>query len=411
MDQLAPVGKVQRQDEAIDVASRQLKDAGVAFNDDRAPVGLSADMLDAGNRVGGEVSNGCLPVERAVGGQPQCEAAVGHEPVASASPLAQLAGRRPKQLPARPVELAHASEPGRGRDFEHAEVAVVEQPACEVRPRRAGQSVWGHPEMADEKAAQVPTRYAETGAQFALGRAVECAREDHPHRSTDELGVAGPRYVRLEPVGATAQAGAVAGGLGGRRQREAADVVRVWPSRAPRAAVDARGDDRSDRLHAVTHSGLSTVPSAGFGHTPKLDPVRKRRACRPVLCDTATVNSEFATTTDDTEALTALNRRFIEAFRQGSWELLEPILSPDFSYLDGHTGEVWTHERYVEDLRAHPSSALAIDQVVVHIDGDTAVVSARTSREGGRHGRYVDTYARREGSWLCVHACVWPLPG
>jgi ketosteroid isomerase-like protein len=122
------------------------------------------------------------------------------------------------------------------------------------------------------------------------------------------------------------------------------------------------------------------------------------------------VNSEFATTTDDTEALTALNRRFIEAFRQGSWELLEPILSPDFSYLDGHTGEVWTHERYVEDLRAHPSSALAIDQVVVHIDGDTAVVSARTSREGGRHGRYVDTYARRESGWLCVHACVWPCP-
>jgi hypothetical protein len=110
----------------------------------------------------------------------------------------------------------------------------------------------------------------------------------------------------------------------------------------------------------------------------------------------------------DTTALTELNLRFIEAFRQGSWELLEPILSPSFAYLDGATGEVWEQERYIENLRSNPSPALAIDQVVVHVDGNTAVVSARTSRPG-RHGRYVDTYERREHGWLCVHACVWPL--
>jgi hypothetical protein len=112
----------------------------------------------------------------------------------------------------------------------------------------------------------------------------------------------------------------------------------------------------------------------------------------------------------DTDALTQLNLRFIEAFRQGSWELLAPILSPSFSYLDGATGEVWSHERYVENLRGNPSPALAIDQVVVHVDGDAAVVSARTSRRPGRYSRYVDTYERRDGGWLCVHACVWPLP-
>jgi hypothetical protein len=114
-------------------------------------------------------------------------------------------------------------------------------------------------------------------------------------------------------------------------------------------------------------------------------------------------------TFNETETLTELNRQFIEAFRQGSWELLEPILSPGFAYLDGATGEVWTHERYVADLRGHPSAALAIDQVVVHVDGNTAIVSARTSRQPGTYGRYVDTYERRESGWLCVHACVWPL--
>jgi hypothetical protein len=112
---------------------------------------------------------------------------------------------------------------------------------------------------------------------------------------------------------------------------------------------------------------------------------------------------------DDIQALTKLNLQFIEAFRRGSWELLEPILSPSFSYLDGATGEVWSHERYVDNLRDNPAPALAIDQVAVHVDGDFAVVSARTSRQPGRYNRYVDTYKRRDETWLCIHACVWPL--
>ena len=113
---------------------------------------------------------------------------------------------------------------------------------------------------------------------------------------------------------------------------------------------------------------------------------------------------------DDARVLTTLNEQFIEAFRRGSWELLEPILSPSFAYLDGRSGETWTHDRYVRDLRAHPAPALAIDQLSIHVDGDTAVVSARTSRGAGSYNRYVDTYERRDGEWKCVHACVWPLP-
>jgi uncharacterized protein DUF4440 len=111
----------------------------------------------------------------------------------------------------------------------------------------------------------------------------------------------------------------------------------------------------------------------------------------------------------DIEALTRLNDQFVEAFRRGSWELLEPILSPSFSYLDGASGEVWPHERYVENLRANPIPELKIDQIAIHVDGDTAVVSARSFRQPGSYARYVDTYERRDGGWLCVHACVWPL--
>ena len=112
---------------------------------------------------------------------------------------------------------------------------------------------------------------------------------------------------------------------------------------------------------------------------------------------------------DDTGVLTQLNDRFIEAFRQGSWELLRPILSENFCYLDGSTGEVWELERYIDDLDGKPLPGIGVDQVAIHVDGDTAVVSARSFARPGRYSRYLDTYRCRDGQWECVHACVWPL--
>lgn len=111
---------------------------------------------------------------------------------------------------------------------------------------------------------------------------------------------------------------------------------------------------------------------------------------------------------DDIERLTELNLRFVDAFRKGSWEILQPILSPEFSYIDGASGEVWTMDRYIDDVRS-PLPTIDIDQVAVHVAGDVAVVSARSFTRPERFNRYVDTYARLDGDWLCVHACVWPL--
>jgi hypothetical protein len=112
---------------------------------------------------------------------------------------------------------------------------------------------------------------------------------------------------------------------------------------------------------------------------------------------------------DDVSELVELNSRFINAFRRGSWDLLKPILAPDFSYIDGTSGEVWPMDRYIAELDGNALPLLDVDEVRVHVACDVAVVSARSSSKPGQFNRYADTYARRDGRWTCVHACVWPL--
>jgi hypothetical protein len=67
-------------------------------------------------------------------------------------------------------------------------------------------------------------------------------------------------------------------------------------------------------------------------------------------------------------------------------------------------------QHYIADLQNNPLPAIEIDQIHIHIDGDTAVVSCRSSSRPGRYNRYIDTYSRTLKGWLCVHASVWPLP-
>lgn len=113
---------------------------------------------------------------------------------------------------------------------------------------------------------------------------------------------------------------------------------------------------------------------------------------------------------DDVEQLSALNERFIAACRVGSWEELKTVLSDNFAYVDGGTGERWETDRYIDDLRQHPRPNLRIDQVVVHVAGDTAGVAARSTGGNGKYNRYLDVYAREGAEWKCVQACVWPDP-
>jgi hypothetical protein len=113
---------------------------------------------------------------------------------------------------------------------------------------------------------------------------------------------------------------------------------------------------------------------------------------------------------DDVSDLRELNEWFIEAIRKGSWDMLGQILSPSFVCLNAVTGEIIDRQEYIDAAKV-PEPGLSIDQVNVHVDGNAAVVSARSLRvPGGRYIRYADTYDRSPEGWRCVHAVAWQLP-
>jgi uncharacterized protein DUF4440 len=113
----------------------------------------------------------------------------------------------------------------------------------------------------------------------------------------------------------------------------------------------------------------------------------------------------------DWTRLHALDERFIAACRAGLWEQLRVILDEDFRYLGGRTRRMWDESRGVAGLQADPSPSSRSGEPVIHVAGQTATVPAATRRDDrpGRASRCLDTCARRDGRWLCVHAFVWPL--
>jgi hypothetical protein len=112
---------------------------------------------------------------------------------------------------------------------------------------------------------------------------------------------------------------------------------------------------------------------------------------------------------DDTKSIIGLNNQFIEAFRHGSWDLLAPILSPSFVYLDGNTGDVTDRDTYAKTWTAirFPSSSSTRSWCMSTVTRRSCPPVRRSSPVVT--SRYVDSYERRDSRWTCSHAYVWRL--
>jgi ketosteroid isomerase-like protein len=117
-----------------------------------------------------------------------------------------------------------------------------------------------------------------------------------------------------------------------------------------------------------------------------------------------------AATQTDIDALTALNRDYIQSVQDGDVRRFDEILAEDFLCSNPDGSLVDKNQFLAQTARPVTITGLEAQEVRVRILGDVAIIHARTSyttADGAqRYGRYTDVWARRNGKWLAVSAHV-----
>jgi ketosteroid isomerase-like protein len=115
-------------------------------------------------------------------------------------------------------------------------------------------------------------------------------------------------------------------------------------------------------------------------------------------------------TQSDLDALSALNRDYINSVQHGDVRRFDEILADDFLCSNPDGSLVDKKQFLAQTARPVTISGLTAEDVKVRILGDVAIIHARTSytiADGEqRNGRYTDVWARRDGRWLAVSAHV-----
>jgi ketosteroid isomerase-like protein len=121
------------------------------------------------------------------------------------------------------------------------------------------------------------------------------------------------------------------------------------------------------------------------------------------------MNTDTATRSD-LDALTALNRDYINSVQHGDVRRFDEILAEDFLCSNPDGSLVDKKQFLAQTARPVTISGLTAEDVKVRILDGAAIIHARTSYTTAdgeqRNGRYTDVWARRDGKWLAVSAHV-----
>jgi ketosteroid isomerase-like protein len=112
----------------------------------------------------------------------------------------------------------------------------------------------------------------------------------------------------------------------------------------------------------------------------------------------------------DQEILIKLERDWDFAFHHKDVKFIETVLAPEFvaTYAEGQRADRAKELQNAEEFNQQIDSSV-LDEFIVHIYGDTAVVLFTQKLTGPSKGqtltltfRYMDVFALRDGRWQCV---------
>ena len=112
----------------------------------------------------------------------------------------------------------------------------------------------------------------------------------------------------------------------------------------------------------------------------------------------------------DLETLRDLNRNYVRSVRVSDVRWFDENLAEDFLNSNPDGSLVDRAGFLAQIARLGPVANLEVEDVRIRMLGELAIIHARTTytkpdgQAGG--GRYTDTWARRQGRWLCVAAHV-----
>jgi ketosteroid isomerase-like protein len=115
----------------------------------------------------------------------------------------------------------------------------------------------------------------------------------------------------------------------------------------------------------------------------------------------------------DQALLESLNREYIRSVSEADVRWFGANLGDDFVN-SNPDGSLVDHAGFLAQIgRGSTVKDLAIEDVLIRVLGDVALIHARTTytKADGQPsaGRYTDVWARRSGRWLCIAANVTRL--
>ena len=115
----------------------------------------------------------------------------------------------------------------------------------------------------------------------------------------------------------------------------------------------------------------------------------------------------------DQARLESLNREYIRSVSEGDVRWFDANLAEDFVN-SNPDGSLVDRAGFLAQIgRGSTVKDLAIEDVLIRVLGDVALIHARTTytKADGQPGagRYTDVWARRSGRWLCIAANVTRL--
>ena len=130
----------------------------------------------------------------------------------------------------------------------------------------------------------------------------------------------------------------------------------------------------------------------------------QRRAATLLLIALAScAGPPAATEAEDREQLLARIEQFNEAIREGDVEKYTDVFVDDFVFTWAPDGQIYAPEEIFPNVVPTPDHAPSVDELVVRIYGDAAIVNARMKQLPHEAGvRVTFSFARVESAWKVV---------